>query len=585
MMRAALLRRLSDSAIWIPVVVIALLVMPMIVTKRSFGHDWTLHLWLIREQQLNINAMSHPDLFVSVTRFGVFYPLFVYTGSGLYAVGGYLAILLGNRPVVAYKLLYVAGFVTAYGGMTWLSAQLGLRNWRAQAPGLVLVTGTYFITDFVGRGDLGEFIALAVIPMLIAACRSVFTQPRTRARDLIALVTAAFFFTGSHNITLLWGSIFIAFLTIVCFVAFAPAGLPRLQWTRLSAVASSLAIGTGLNAWFLVPDLRYGLDTLIARSNENRVPRTVLTKPGLLLNPLRPADPATLPFGRDLRVSLPWMFALWALVVAVFLWRARDGSSRRAFAGVFGVSLVYLTLVCWQGAWVHAPHVLYNLQFPWRLNAYILLCTALLVILALRWQATSATRVNRCTSIVLIAFMLFNVGAATWQVWRVRSEYVRGPFEVVTGSRFLGQVVASRYDPPVSWYAKGAFFDVSTPVIATESSRVLTVPVTAVHGSKFKGVLPVPDGPLPFSTNISAGQHFVRMTGISPVGRTRDGSIVAIRRPGVQAAGPIEVTITPFESTAILAGAVISIISALLLLGILGWALSRVIRRRCGGST
>ena len=76
------------NALWIPVVVIALLSMPMMVTSRTFGHDWTLHLWLIRQQQLNIEAMSHPGLFVSVSRLGVFYPIFAFVGSGLYTLGG-----------------------------------------------------------------------------------------------------------------------------------------------------------------------------------------------------------------------------------------------------------------------------------------------------------------------------------------------------------------------------------------------------------------------------------------------------------------------------------------------------------------
>src|SRR5207245_11523127 len=100
--------------------------------------DWTIHLWLLRQQQLNIESLSHPGLFVSVRTFGVFYPIFAFVGSGLYTLGGCLAILLGDRPVLAYKLLYLVGFGLAYGGMTWLSLQLGVRGWRAQVPVLVL---------------------------------------------------------------------------------------------------------------------------------------------------------------------------------------------------------------------------------------------------------------------------------------------------------------------------------------------------------------------------------------------------------------------------------------------------------------
>ena len=356
--------------------------------------------------------------------------------------------------MLAYKLLYLAGLGSAYGGMTWLSVQLGLRRWRSQVPGLVVVTGAYFITDFAGHGDFGEFMALSAIPLLIASARSVFTSARIRARDLIAVVTAVFLLSGSHNITFMWGSIFLVVLAVVGLVAFAPIRLSWAEWSRVAALAGTGAIGAGLNAWFLFPDLRYGLDTIVAKEDANAVPRTFFATPGLLLNPLRPTLQTNSPFGRDLRYSLPWMFTLWAVFIAILLWRNREASARRAFVGVFVVSLIYLALVVKQGIWHLLPHVLYNVQFPSRLHGYLLLATALLVLLALRWQATAPGRVKRSTTIVLVAFIVFNVGAATWQVWRVRSEYILGPGAVVTGRTFLDQVVASRDSAPVSWYPK-----------------------------------------------------------------------------------------------------------------------------------
>jgi hypothetical protein len=565
------------TAIWIPVVVVGLLAMPLIVTNRSFGHDWTLHLWLVRQQQLNIAAMGHPGLFISVRNVGVLYPIYAFVGSGIYTVGGALAIVLGGRPILAYKLLYLAGFVFAYGGMTWLSVQIGLRRWRSQIPGLVLLTGAYFITDLAGRGDLGEFVALSAIPLVIAAGRSLLTAARLRTRDLIAIVVAVFVLTGSHNITLMWGTIFVVFLVVVCFAAFAPDGLPPVPWPRVAALAGSGAIGAGLNAWFLVPDLRYSLDTDIALANKGKVPRTLYATPNLLLNPFRPASRQISPYVRDVRFSLPWMFALWAVIVAVVVWRNQRQSSKRAFAGVLGVTLVYVVLIFWQAAWHRLPHLLWNIQFPWRLHAYVLLGTSLLVLLALGWQAKAPDRVKRSTTTVLLAFIVFNVGAATWQVWRVRSEYVRGPFEVPTGKSFVDQVVASRDEAPVSWNPHSQFLDVSTPLIATEKSRVLLIPETAVHRSKFSGVLPVPDGRLPFRTNISGGPDFVAMTGIHAVGRSKNDSIVAVRDADAPATGPIKVTIAPSDSALLQTGVGLSVVSAMLFAALLLWGLSRLL--------
>jgi hypothetical protein len=570
------------NALWIPAVVIALLSMPMMVTSRTFGHDWTLHLWLIRQQQLNIEAMWHPGLFVSVSRLGVFYPIYAFVGSGLYSVGGVLAIVLGDRPALAYKLLYVVGFCIAYGGMTWLSVQLGLRGWRSQIPGLVFVTGASFIVDLAGRGDLGEFVALAAVPLLVAAGRSLFMSSRVRPSDLLAVVVATFFLTGSNNITLLWAAIFIAFLAIVCIVAFAPSGLPPIPWRRVVVLAGSGAIGAGTNAWFLVDTFRYGRDTLISAQNEQSLPDGGLTRITLLFNPLRPASHSTSPWVRDWRVGLPWMFAAWALVIAVLLWRNREATAKRAFAAVFGVSLVYVVLVMRHGLWKSLPPVLYNVQLTVRLVSWVLMATALLVLLALRWQATAPAAIRRWSTVALVAVSAFNVGAATWQVWRVRSEYVVDDHEVATGSTYADEVVAARYDPPVSWSRGGDFRDVSGTEIATEPSRNLEVPARAIHRSRFAGVLNVPDGTLPFATNIAGGARYVTMTGIRAVGRTSDGLVVAVRAADAPATGPIRVTIQPVRSTVLRLGTIVSIVSGLLLLALTVWVLggSVAIRRR-----
>src|SRR5664279_1236712 len=95
----------AGTAIWIPMVVIGLLFLPMALIRRSFGPDWTLHLWSVRRQQWNIEATGHRGLFLSANPFGAFHPIFAFVGSGVCAVGGYLAIALGNRLLVAYKLL------------------------------------------------------------------------------------------------------------------------------------------------------------------------------------------------------------------------------------------------------------------------------------------------------------------------------------------------------------------------------------------------------------------------------------------------------------------------------------------------
>jgi hypothetical protein len=225
--------------------------------------------------------------------------------------------------------------------------------------------------------------------------------------------------------------------------------------------------------------------------------------------------------------------------------------------------------------------VLYNVQFRWRLHGYVLLATAILVMFVLTWPASSRGRRARATTVALLAIVALNVGVATWQVWQVRSEYVEHGREVTAGSSFVDTVVAARAVEPPSWYDGGDDFrDVSTPIVATAPGRVLVVPEVAVHGSSFSGVLDVPDGAAPFATNISAGSRFVRMTGIRAVGRTRDGSIVAVRAPGVSERGPVPIAIEQNATPVLRAGALVALVSAAAVGGLLAWLVLDALRRR-----
>jgi hypothetical protein len=570
----------ARTAIWIPAVVIVLLLLPLMATGRSFGADWTLHLWAVRQQQWNVEAMGHPGLFLSAKPLGAFYPIFAFVGSGLYTVGAYAAMLVG--PIVAYKLLYLAALCLAYGGFTWLSVQLGLRGWRSQIPGAVLVTGAYFITDMAGRGDLGELIALSSIPFVVAAIWAVVTHAAPRLRHRLAVVAGVFVLTGSHNITLLWGMTFIALLALLAVLGWASTWHRPFPWRRFAQLAVLGAIGAGLNAWYLFADVAYGLDTVVGSVSKQTQPGTIFVHPALLLNPFRPADHSRSIvsfFARDIRLSFPCLFFAWALVVVTSFWRGRDWVAKRLVLGLIGLTGMFALLVVASGPWKWLARVYWSAQFTFRLDSYVLLSTALFVMIALVWEANASDSVRRFTTGALVVIVVFNLGAATWQVWRVRSEYVTGAFEVPTHGHFAQRVIAAHYVTPPSWYTTGDFRDISSPVVAVAAGRTMMVPLPRIHGSSFSGSLAVPDGRAPFATNIAAGPRFVRMTGITAVGRTPDGFVVAVRAVGAPASGPVAVAIRQTDTAPLRAGEVVSVVSALALLGLIVWPARRVVRR------
>src|SRR5439155_2257355 len=138
-------------------------------------------------------------------------------------------------------------FCIAFGGMTWLSRQVGLRGWRAQLPGVAFVSGTYYLTNLYGRGDFAEFFATSTLPLVIASTCALLTAPRVRLRDALPFVVALLLLTGSHNITLLWGATFLAVLTVVAIVSFV-RHIRDIPWRRVAGVAGLAALAVGLNA-------------------------------------------------------------------------------------------------------------------------------------------------------------------------------------------------------------------------------------------------------------------------------------------------------------------------------------------------
>jgi ribose/xylose/arabinose/galactoside ABC-type transport system permease subunit len=85
---------------------------------------------------------------------------------------------------------------------------------------------------------------------------------RWRAGPLACLVAASVVFSGSHDITLLWGST-LAVVALACY--WLLSGRSReLPWRRILAVAGLIALGVGLNGWFMLPALSYAHDTNIS---------------------------------------------------------------------------------------------------------------------------------------------------------------------------------------------------------------------------------------------------------------------------------------------------------------------------------
>jgi uncharacterized membrane protein len=554
----------------IPLVAIAALMAPMVLTSRSFGIDWSGHLWLVSMQARNIEALGHPSLFIQ-SGLGAFYAWFAFYGATLYSIAGGLSALSGGHTTVAYIACFALAFTMSYGGFWWIASQAGIDGWRAHVVPLLFVTSAYFLTDAYARGAWPETMAVSTIPLVAASGGSLLRGARLRSWVALVFLASATLLTGSHNITLLLSSIFFVALVIVALVA--GVDLRSLPWRRVLAVAGLFAVGVAINMWFLLPDLAYGMRTYVgAHPNYPDMPNLSLD---LVLNPLRDSLLGTssqLGPTPTFDTQLPTLALVWALV-SLWLSRRQLGRTARRLVAGLGVLLVLIvTLVVWPGIWPHLPKLLWQIQFPYRLLTYATFCVLGLVLIALRNLSTVRSR--RVLLGLLAAIVVVESAQGLHQIWATPSA-----LESRSQSFTLGPSWWQRFGGEGEGVFGDQFSDFSgREVKPTITSMKLQIPLLGPVKEGY-AVSFVSPGPGTIETNVQTGDYLVSVGGAQPAGRVEDGSLVV--REDVPKGKPARVTFYPSRTFPVLVGKYLTLaglVGALLLVlwvatGFAGWSL------------
>jgi hypothetical protein len=404
-------RRVSPRVLGVlgAAIVIAILVRPMIFGRTFIGWDWYQHQWYIWHQAESIKANGLPSLFAHDPR-AVFNAHFAFYGGTMYAFGGLLTIVIGD-PGAAMVIMLVLGFVAAYGGWYWLGRQAGLSRTVAHAPAVLFVTGPYYLAILYATGGLGEFIALSMVSLLLASVFAVLRADRLRFAPAALLAVSVIFFTGSHNLTLLWGTTLLVLVVGVLLVAVP--GLRRTVTRRGLLRVLGVAVPAAMvNGWYLLPDVAYASHTFIAHWDD-------LSEGDLLgsIHMVRPSHVFSL--GRGSTVStvghfalqLPVLGAAWVLV-ALALARASWRTSWFRAVLILAATIGALYALMQNPAFVWSiPKPFNGLQFLYRFEGYILLAFAAAVI-----GAAVLTRRRRVWVWALIALSVWSVAGAAWQL-------------------------------------------------------------------------------------------------------------------------------------------------------------------------
>ena len=219
----------------------------------------------------------------------------------------------------------------------------------------MFVCSAYYLTLVYSRGDWAEFVAISMVPLVLAAAISIVTAERLRPAPAVALALGTVLLFGSHNITMLWTTtlgILLAGGLLIC-VPRARARVARGAVLRAAAVIVPAAL---VNAWYLFPGLAYGFDTAVAHGNGQGLDPSLRTSQHLVAAPHLFALSHSSHANEGFVVALPVLAIAWVLVGLALCVRGEiRGSWRRALIPICGLTLLVAVLMTHLGLLLHLP--------------------------------------------------------------------------------------------------------------------------------------------------------------------------------------------------------------------------------------
>lgn len=537
--------------------VVLLVSSPALFTDQPFMLDYANSLWLAWVQGHAIASGIVPSYFLHTTGGGIFDPLYAFYGGTAWSTFGATQAILGGNAVIAFVGVTAVAVAAAYGGTLWLARQCGVPGLLAHVPALVFPTSAYYVANLYGRGDLAEFMATSAIPLLIASAVHLLRAERWTPLPALAFLGSIVIFTGSHNITLLWGTIVGVFAAVLLAALVRPK-LPRLR--RFAGLIGLSCLGLAVNAWYLLPDVFYAARTSIV-ALQRTYPHdaaSFFNTPEVLFYPWR-ALPAGYSAAPGLYVQLPVWFLLWACGAGVFVWtRASGRSLTRVWLGIAVLIVVLLALIFSKPVWDVMPAPLTYIQFAYRLVTFVTLAITGLVLVGTVAIARSRGRAAQALRVSAAGAALISVSLCWWQVWVLKTEPAPVPAYYASRSQALVSVTTF---PPMSWYAGIPYADHRARLYPVAPNRAVTIDPRLVHRDRFSGWIAFPAGTAPVLTNIVGGSYLVRIEGLRRLGRNSQGYAVVQRtEPG---SGPVHVVIETAASGPVQVGRWLSAVGLL----------------------
>jgi hypothetical protein len=383
-----LLRR---AATYVPPLLVGLLALPFIQRQNSWW-EWNNVFWMLERQTEHVKAHGVPTFFLHNLS-GAFNPFFVYYAGFTCSLLAYPAALFGAWPVFAASV--VVAIVCGYLGIWWTARNLGLSAPLAVLPALIFATTPYVLSEMYGRGAWAELIAVNAVAVMLGALTALLWHPeRRRLPAYAALVASAAMVCGTHNLTLLMAAVLLPLLLLVV-LPLRPAGSAPLL-PSLARAGIALALGAGLTAAWLIPNLWFGPSTWVSQAVLNEREFTDTHGQLALSNVLSPLPAIPDEFhGRWVFDQPPVTAMAWALLAFALIFALQRQGSRRvayAVAGIVALAVALMLLIVHPFWWLHFPRLIKTVQFPFRLLPYLAMLTALATVLGLTVLRGTARR-------------------------------------------------------------------------------------------------------------------------------------------------------------------------------------------------
>jgi hypothetical protein len=353
------------------------LLLPFLVWQSAW-YEWANYYWLIMQQQHGLTDGLLPTYFVHTAHIGLFYPVFAFTGGTLWWLAALVSEAVGSAWV-AFLLLLIAANLSSYWGTWWFARQVGLSRRLANLPAVAIVTSSYAVTNLYGRGDWAEIVASGAMPLAFASALHILRSPTVRPAVLAAFVVTSVFIAGSDAPVLLCCALFVIGVALVILVTRLRGD--QLQMRRIALLGLAGACAAGVSGWWLIPDLAYAHLTYIYGESLGFVRQHVtgeFDRLAVVLLPWRSNAGSQ----SEVFLQAPVQALAWGLVAAPVA-LSMGGRLRRAVLGCLVGVVALTTLLTCDALWTRLPHLVQEIQFPYRFETFLGFATAGLLIVGL----------------------------------------------------------------------------------------------------------------------------------------------------------------------------------------------------------